>query len=449
MDHKENFNEISEKIFSLLDKKGVKSSEVYYGASKLLTISSEGSKVEDYKFSEPYGVSLRVIADGGMGFSFSTHPDNRALAVMVEDAISSAKNSTPDEHYTFSVKSAIPDTGPIFDESIGDVPVGEKVKRAMEVEAGALSADKRVVRVRGAQYSEALAEVFLRNTNGVDVGYRKSYVTAQVMAVAEEGGDQEMGWDIDLSTKYEGIDPGQVGREAGIKAVSMLGAKKAPTGRFPALLTREVVSDLLEVLSSSLMGENLLKGKSIFRGKEGSVVVSPTLSIIDDGLLLGGIGTSPVDGEGVPKQRVELLTKGAVSGFLYDLLNSKRAGVKPTGSSVRGGVTAPPSSGINNLYIVPGAEGEESLLKGAGSGIVITELLGVHTANPVTGEFSVGASGFEFKGASRTRPFKEAALSGDLIGLFSKVAAVGSDLKFFGNIGAPCLMISEVELSGA
>jgi PmbA protein len=281
------------------------------------------------------------------------------------------------------------------------------------------------------------------------VGYRKSYTTAQVMAVAEEDGDQEMGWDIDISTEYEGIDPEKVGREAGRKAASMLGAKKAPTGRFPALLTREVVSELLDVLSSSFMGENLLKGKSIFRGKEGSVVVSPSLSIIDDGLLPGGIGTSPVDGEGVPKQRVELMAKGAVSGFLYDLLNSRRAGVKPTGSSVRGGVTAPPSSGINNLYIVPGTEGEEALLKKAGRGIVITDLMGVHTANPVTGEFSVGASGFEFEGGSRTRPFKEAALSGDLIGLFSEVAAVGSDLKFFGNIGAPSLMISEVELSGA
>jgi PmbA protein len=449
MNHKENFNEISEKVFSLLNKKGVTTSEIYYRASKLLTISAENGKVEDYKFAEPYGVSLRVIADGGMGFAFSTHPDDSALTNMVDDVISSAKNSTPDEHHTFSTPSPLPDVGPIFDESIEKVSTNEKIERAMEVEAGALSADKKVKRIRGAQYSEALSKVFLRNSNGVDASYKKSYVTAQVMAVAEEGDDQEMGWDVEFSTKYKGVNPRKVGREAGKKAVSMLGATKAPTGRFTALLVREVVSDLLEVLASSFMGENILKGKSMFKGKEGSKIISPVLTIIDDGLLSGGLGTSPVDGEGVPKQRVDLITEGVVKGFLYDLLNAKRAGVEPTGSSDRGGVTAPPSSGINNLYIVPGMKKVDSLLKMAGSGIIITELLGVHTANPVTGEFSVGASGFLIEEGQRSHPFKEAAISGDLIGLFSKVMEVGSDLKFFGSIGAPSLLISDVELSGS
>ncbi|MBN1574029.1 MAG: TldD/PmbA family protein [Deltaproteobacteria bacterium] len=448
MNHGRNFNEISERIFALLKKKGVAESEVYYRASKLLTISSEGGEVEDFRFSEPYGVSLRVIVNGGMGFSFSTHPDNGALADMVDDAISSAKNSTPDEHYALSAPSPVPDAGLIFDDSIEGVPIEEKVERAREVEAGALSVDKRVKRVRSAQYSEALSRVFLRNSNGVDVGYKKSYVTAQLMAVAQENGDQEMGWDVDSSIKYADLAPREVGRGAGIKAVSMLGAKRAPTGRFTALLTREVVSDLLDVLAPSFLGENVLKGKSIFKGKGGKKIISSELTIVDDGLLPGGIGTFPVDGEGVPQRRNSLVAKGVVEGFLYDLLNAGRAGVDPTGSSVRGGVTAPPSSGVNNFYIVPGVEDADSLLKRAGRGIIISELMGVHTANPVTGEFSVGASGFIFEDGRRSQPFKEAAVSGDLMGLFSKIAAVGSDLKFFGNIGAPSLLISEVELSG-
>ncbi len=448
MDHGLNFNEISKKIFALLKKKGVGESEVYYRASKLLTISSEGGEVEDFRFSEPYGVSLRVIVNGGMGFSFSTHPDNGALADMVDDAISSAKNSTPDEHYALSTPSPVPDTGTIFDDSMEGIPIDEKVRRAKEVEAGALSVDKRVKRVRSAQYSEALSQVFLRNSGGVDAGYKKSYVTAQLMAVAQENGDQEMGWNIDSSTEYADLDPREVGREAGVKAVSMLGAKRAPTGRFTALLTREVTSDLLDVLAPSFLGENVLKGKSILKGKEGKEIISPELNIVDDGLLPGGVGTSPVDGEGVPQRRNELVMNGVVEGFLYDLLNAGRAGVDPTGSSVRGGVTAPPSPGVNNLYIVPGAEDTDSLLKSADRGIIIAELMGVHTANPVTGEFSVGASGFIFEGGGRSRPFKEAAVSGDLVGLFSRVVAVGSDLKFFGNIGAPSLLISEVELSG-
>jgi PmbA protein len=466
VDHKKFFNELSDKIINELKMRGGDSYEIYYQAARSLSIEAEGGEVEDFKFSEPYGVGIRVITGHGMGFSFSTYPDDDAIGIMVENAISSAKNSTPDENYTFAPPpDKIPDAEKIYDETIEKIPLDEKIGRAMAIEEGAMSVNSRVKRVRNARYSEVTADIFIKNSLGVDVAFKKSVVSAQVMAMAvsslsdltakdiayfgdRKGGEQEMGWDYDFSTMYAELDPKAVGRRAGELAVSILGAKKAPTGKFIAILTPNVASDLLEVLSSSLLGENVLKGKSMLLGKEGKKIFSSKITILDDGLFPGGIGTSPVDGEGVPKRQVELIKDGELICFLYDLLNAKRANKNSTGSAERGGVTAPPTSGVNNLYIVPGEKTESDLLEEAKDGVIITELMGAHTINPVTGEFSVGASGFVFEGGVKKYSIKEAALAGDLISLFSKVSLVGSDLRFFGSVGSPSILIEEIELSG-
>jgi PmbA protein len=139
---------------------------------------------------------------------------------------------------------------------------------------------------------------------------------------------------------------------------------------------------------------------------------------------------------------------GVLGGFLYDLLSARRTKKQPTGCSGRDGISSPPAPGTANLFIVPGKAGPDDLLKEAGSGVVITELMGVHTANPVTGEFSVGAVGFVCENGKKKYAFKEGAVAGDLVALFDRVVGVGSDLRFFGGVGAPSLLVEGLDISG-
>ncbi len=449
MDHKQNFGRISQSIVTALKKRQVDCYEVFYSASRRLSIEAEKGAVEDYRFAQPYGVALRIIAGGGMGFSFSTRPDEAAVELMVAAAFEGARHSTPDEHYAFAEPpDRLPETGPLCDETIDSIPLAEKIQRALAVEEGALSADPRVVRVRGAHYAESVSEVYIMNSLGLSAGYKKSVVTAQVMATAEEGDDQEMGYDGDYSITYAGLDPALVGRRAGIIAAERLGARPAPTGRFPALLTNEVAAELLGVLASSFLAENVLKGKSVLAGKENSRIFSPLVTVIDDGILKAGVASAPIDDEGVVRRRIELVKDGVLGGFLYDLLSARRAGKQPTGCSGRDGIASPPAPGTANLFVVPGKAGPDDLLKEAGSGVVITELMGVHTANPVTGEFSVGAVGFVCENGKKKYAFKEGAVAGDLVALFDRVVGVGSDLRFFGGVGAPSLLVEGLDISG-
>jgi PmbA protein len=449
MDHERNFNRINESVAKALKKRQLDLYELFYSASRRLSIEAEAGAVEDYRFAEPYGVALRIIAGGGMGFSFSTQPDDAAVERMVSAAFDGARNSTPDEHYAFAEPAdRFPETGPLFDESIDSVPLSQKIERALAVEQGALAADPRVVRVRSASYAESVWEVFIKNSLGLTARYKKSVVSAQLMAMAEENGDQEMGYDADYSITYAGIDPTLVGRRAGLAAVERLGARKAPTGTFPALLTNEVASELLGVLSSSFLAENVIKGKSMLADRQGAQIFSELVTVIDDGVMKGGIASAPVDDEGVVRQRLELVRDGVLAGFLYDLLSARRAGIGPTGCSTRDGISSPPAPGTANLFIAPGTKGFDDLLGEAGSGVVITELMGVHTANPVTGEFSVGAVGFVCEGGKKKYPFKEGAVAGDLLSLFHRVVGVGSDLRFFGGVGAPSLLVEGLDISG-
>ncbi|MBN2225110.1 MAG: TldD/PmbA family protein [Deltaproteobacteria bacterium] len=449
MDHEQNFDRVAQSVAKALEKRRVDLYELFYSASRRLSIEAEGGAVEDYRFAEPYGVALRVINAGGMGFSFSTRPDEAAVQLMVSSACDGARYSTPDEHYAFAEPTdRLPETGPLFDEAIESVPIEEKIKRALAVEKGALGADPRVARVRSARYAESVYEVFIKNSLGLSARYKKSVVSAQLMATAEEAGDQEMGYDADYSITYAGLDPTLVGRRAGIAAVERLGARKAPTGAFRALLTNEVAAELLGVLSSSFLAENVLKGKSMLAGKEDTRIFSPQVTVIDDGVMAGGIASAPVDDEGVARRRVELVGNGVLTGFLYDLLSARRAGKRPTGCAARDGVASSPAPGTANIFIAPGKKSPEDLLGDAGSGVVITELMGVHTANPVTGEFSVGAVGFVCEGGKKKYAFKEGAVAGDLLSLFDRVVGVGSDLRFFGGVGAPSLLVEGLDISG-
>ena len=208
MNHRERFELLRDKLEGRLSAQGISNWEVYYGSSSRLGISAEDGEVEDYSFSAPYGVSLRVIVDGGIGFSFATRPDDDALERMVADSLAGARNTTPDERYRFADQTEdIPDVGSLTDETLEGVPLSEKIERALAIERAALAVGPKVKKVRGARYGEVRATMFLANSLGVDVGYEKTVVSAQTMAMAGDGDDQDMGWDAEFALTAAEVDP--------------------------------------------------------------------------------------------------------------------------------------------------------------------------------------------------------------------------------------------------
>ena len=421
--------------------------EVYAMSQKSLRVEVSDGEVETLREAQQTGVGIRVIDGGRLGLAFTTRVDPASLRETIGLAAANAKSATADEH------NVLPPPRPtqaldLLDPAMGAVNVDQKMDFAKAVEKAARQYDARVTKVRQATYNDGIYQVGICNSRGVDIGYEGAYCAGGVMAVAEADGQAEMGWSYDFSRSFDKLDPAKIGQEAAVKAVEMLGATSLETCRVPVLLTPEVATDFLEVLIPALTAEAVQKGKSLFAGKLGEVVGSKYLTLIDDGLLPQGLASAPVDDEGVPSKVTTVMVDGQLETYLYNTYSAARDGVDSTGngmrSSFRGAVTTAP----RNFYVQPGDTPLVDLMSGISRGLHITNVMGMHTANPISGEFSVGASGLLIENGRVVRPVRGVAIAGNLIDFLQRVVAVGNDLRFFGSVGSPSLLVEGITVSG-
>jgi PmbA protein len=439
---------IAGRVEGLLTGRSLDGYEITVGSSRNLSIEVKEQKIDTFKCSAPVGVSIRVLKSGGMGFAFSTSLSDKDLERMVDNAIVSAENQTADPWLSLPEPREYPPVSGLLDEGLAAVDEERKIGCAMELERLSLAVDGRIKRVRKASYGESDYSVFIRNSKGIEGSFRGTTVSASVSVVAEEAGDSQMGWDFGFGNFFRDINVEKIASTAVSRATGLLGARKIPTMRCPVILENQVAADILEVLAPSFLGENVLKGKSMLAGRKGGKVFSEAIRIRDNGILPGGMSTAPFDAEGVPQQNTLLVERGELLSFLYDTYWARRDHAESTGNSTRGGIKSPPHLGISNFYIENGSHTLDELIRGIGKGMLITDVMGMHTANPISGDFSVGASGFLLENGAIVHGVKEIALSGNILDLFAGVEKVGNDLRFFGSVGSPSLHIAALDVSG-
>lgn len=443
-----NIIELADRVERLLQKSSLDGYEIMTGHSRTLSIEAREGKIDTFKSAEPVGVSIRVLKGQGMGFSYSSSFVDPDLEKMIESASVGAGMQTPDQFNLLPQASPWLEMPELLDHKLATVSVAQKVELALELERLTLAADPRIKRVRKASYGESIYSVHIRNSQAIYGGYSGSSVSSSVAAIAELDGDSQLGWDFGFGAGFESLDIAAIAQEAASRAVAQLGARKIPGMNCPVVFEGRVAADFLELLAPSFSAENLFKGKSLLKGKKGESVFARQLSIRDDGRLTGGMATAPFDGEGVPCQNTLLVEEGVVNGFLYDTAYAARMGAISTGNSSRSGVKGLPHLGVSNFFIENGTASRASLLSGISRGMLLTSAIGMHTANPVSGDFSVGAAGFLIEDGRITIPVKGVAISGNVIDLFKNVATVGDDLRFFSSVGSPSLKIISLDISG-
>ncbi|MGB4503965.1 MAG: metallopeptidase TldD-related protein, partial [Syntrophaceticus sp.] len=266
--------------------------------------------------------------------------------------------------------------------------------------------------------------------------------------VAGKDGDLQTGFSVDFVRKLKDLDVEAIGKEAAFKAVRMLGAQRLATKRVPVVMDPYVVASFLGMLASALSAEAVQKGRSLFAGKVGERVASDKVSITDHGARPGGILSAPFDGEGVPSQCTELVQDGVLQGFMHNSYTAAKDGVSSTGNAVRGSFQSPPQLGSTNFYLAPGNRHPEEIIRETGEGFYLTEVMGMHTANPISGDFSLGAAGIWIHNGELTTPVRGMVIAGNILELLERVDAVGSDLRFFASKGAPTIRVANLTVSG-
>jgi PmbA protein len=439
-------------------RNGAEQAEVYIKSSKDLSLEVKNQELDAVESSLSFGYSLRVICNGKLGFSYSTSPDESEP--VIRNAIEAARWADADEYldmpnpsFTKEEQGGIIDVAnlEIFDEKGWDIKEDEAVKHVLIIEKAANDFDKRIKKTRKAAGTFSSGEIFILNSKGIDISYPYTKFTAQIMTVAEENGESQMGWNFNGSRLLEDISFGDVGRNAANRAVEMLGAKRINTVKAPVILDNSVASEFLGIFASSFSAESVQKGRSLLKDKIGQKVISPKVNVVDSGIIPRRLGTRPFDDEGVITSEKVLIKEGVLMGFLHNTSTAKKDGAYSTGNAVRGGYSGLPLAGILNLYLKTSSESDvipfNTLIASMDKGLYITEAMGVHTANPVTGEFSIGVSGLWIENGTIRFPVKEAVISGDILGLFQRIDAVGDDMRFYGNIGTPSLLIGPTDIS--
>jgi PmbA protein len=433
-----------------LSKEGLDGYEVYVASSSGLTIEVKDGDIDVFVNSDDIGISLRVLKEQKLGVAFSTHLLPGDVPTLVQEVIHGASATDPDPFVGFPVPSAHPRPQlEQFDPYLHKTSVGDKIDMARDLEAAARSSDPRIKKVRKAAYVETTGTVMIRNHSGLDLSYDRTLVAGHIMVVAEDGGSAEIGWDYGFSPFLGQLEMDSIGKTAAERAVRMLGARPVKSMQTPAVLPPWVAADILSVLSASFLADNIQKGKSMLVGRMGEQVFSTHVTIVDDGLYPGGMGSSPFDDEGSVRQETVLVSEGVIRGFLYDYYTATKENRGSTGNAGRQDIKAPPSVRTTNFYIPNGSFAPDDLVSSLEEGFMVTDLIGLHTADPISGDFSVGAAGLWIKRGEAVFPVKGVAISGNIMDLFSKVDGIGTDLAFFGKTGAPSLRISNLHVAGS
>ncbi len=440
---------LAEDIIRKVRSRGGFSAEIYMTASSSTSIDVKGQEIEALERADEFGYSLRVTGKNRIGFSYCTDPDK--WHDVVEAAITNAAFTDEDPWSGLAGPETVPDVL-THDREVSTLTDNTLLEKVLEIERAALDHDRRIKKVRKASGTKAEAEVLIINSTGVSLRYSGTTLSGQIMVVAEDREDSQMGWGYESSRLLRDIDFPAIGSVAAERAVRLLGAGKAETGRGDILLESHVATEFLGILASAFSSENIQKGKSLLAGRRDEKIFSERLNLIDDPTMEGRTGSRPFDGEGTPSRRIRLVTEGVVRNFLYNIRTAKREGLSSTGNAVRAGIESLPGVGTSNFFIEPASGDQclsrEELIGSMNRGIIVTEAMGMHTANPISGDFSVGITGLWVEGGKVARPVKEAAISGNIQELFRRVVAFGDKIRFYGRMGSPDILFEDIDISG-
>lgn len=426
--------------------------EAFAEESKHTEVRARKGEVEALEFSESRGLGVRLILEDRLGYAWVADPSPDEVAQAVVLARENAGFGTPDKFNR--LPEATPET-PIeplprlFRETQSFLPTDSKVRLALDLERVAVTSDPRVTKVEEALYGDAVSRVVMASTEGLAEEYRRTDCWCVVATLAEDGDETQAGFAFRLARAADELEWADCASEAADRAARLLGSTKPVSARMPVVLDPHAAASFLGVLSGALSAESVQKGRSLFADSKGEQVGSEAVTLIDDGRLLAGPAAAPFDDEGVPTERTALIEAGVLRGFLHNTYSARRGGERSTGNASRAGYRGPPGVAPSNFYVDAGEMLPEEILRAAEGGILIQDVSGVHSgANPISGEFSVGATGLRIKGGVLGEPLREMTIASTIPEMLKGVTAVGNDLRFFSGVGSPTILIGEMTIAG-
>jgi len=409
-------------------------------------------EVEQIKEAASKAIGLRVLQGGRSASAYSSDFSAEGIAKLLSSVLEMAPHTSEDPCTGLPDQAdlgfgADPGSLQLFHEDILALSSEEKIAMARRAEQAALASDPRITNSDGASFGSAWGRWVFANSRAFAGEYRSSSCSLVMSPLAEEGGSKERDYWYTLARSAKALqDPEQVGRIAAERALRRLHPAKVKTTKAPVVFEPAVAKSLLGHILSAVSGDAVYQQASFLAGRLGETVAASNITVIDDGLVPGGFGTSPFDDEGAATRRTTVIRDGVLESYLLNSYTARKLGLKTTGNASRG-LAGNPSVGPGNFMLSPGAASAAEIIGSVQSGLYVTELMGFGV-NLVTGDYSRGASGFWIENGELTFPVSEVTIAGNLKQMLLDVEMIGSDPDLRGSVIAPTLKIRELTIAG-
>lgn len=408
-------------------------------------------QVETLKESGSRAIGVRVFFGQRAASTYSSDFSPAGIDRMLKSALELAKITSEDPY------AGIPEAGKfgslsgdldLYHEDVYSLPGSERIDYARRAEKAALDSDPRMKNSEGGSFDAATGRKVLANSHGFVGEYRRSYCSVAAVPIAqdEQGGMQRDYWYSVARSLAKLESPEQVGKEAARRTLRRLGARKAKTAHVPIVLDPMVATSMLEHIFEGINGDSVYRGASFLAGKLGQKIAGDNVTVIDDGTMVGGFGTSPFDGEGIPTRRTVVIESGVLKSYLLNTYTAKKLGLETTANASRG-LAGTPSIGPGNYFLQAGTKTPKQIIGDIQDGLYVTEFLGMGV-NLVTGDYSRGASGLWIVNGELAYPVEEITVAGNLKDIFNNISEIGTDLEFRGSVAAPTIRIDGLTVGG-
>jgi len=408
-------------------------------------------QVETLKESGSKAIGVRVFNGKRAASTYSSDFSRDGLDRMVKSALELSKITSEDPFGGIPEASQLGSLSGDLDLYSADVyslPGEERISYARRAEKAALDYDPRIKNSDGGSFDAATGHKVLANSHGFVGEYQRSYCSVAAVPIAQnENGSMQRDYWFSVARNLGRLEsPEHVGKVAAQRTLRRLGARKGKTAHVPVVLDPLVAASMLDHIFEGVNGDSVYRGASFLAGKLGEKIAGDRVTVIDDGTMVGGFGTSPFDGEGIPTQRTVVIENGVLKSYLLNTYTAKKLGLQTTANASRG-LAGTPGIGPGNYFLQPGTKTPQQIIGEIKDGLYVTEFLG-HGANLVTGDYSRGASGMWISGGELAYPVEEITVAGNLKEMFFNISEIGNDLEFRGAMASPTIRIEGLTVGG-
>jgi PmbA protein len=408
-------------------------------------------QVETLKEAGSRSIGVRVFFGQRAASTYSSDFSKEGIERMLKSALELAKITSEDPYAGIPEAEKLGSLSgdlDLYHEDVYSLTGPERIDYARRAEKAALDADPRIKNSEGGSFDAATGRKVLANSHGFVGEYRRSYCSVAAVPIAQdEQGNMQRDYWYSVARSLAKLDPAeQVGKEAARRTLRRLGARKAKTAHVPVVLDPMVANSMLEHIFEGVNGDSVYRGASFLAGKLGQRIAGSNITVIDDGTMVGGFGTSPFDGEGIPTRRTVVIENGVLESYLLNTYTAKKLGLETTANAARG-LAGTPGIGPGNYFLEAGTRTPQQIIGNIKDGLYVTEFLGMGV-NLVTGDYSRGASGLWIVNGELTYPVEEITVAGNLKDIFMNITEIGSDLEFRGSVASPTIRIDGLTVGG-